>query len=116
MKAHLTSVRIAPKKANLIAAMIRGKTLHEAQELLRCTNKRAARILEKLLRSAQANAEHNEKQSSSMLVVRTVIVNQGSAYVRSVPRARGRARPIRKFLSHISVMLGVREDDTTFPS
>ncbi|PIP65672.1 50S ribosomal protein L22 [Candidatus Peregrinibacteria bacterium CG10_big_fil_rev_8_21_14_0_10_49_16] len=110
MKAHLKSVRIAPKKANLVAKIVRGMPVRDAQEVLRITNKKAARILEKLLRSAQANAEHNDKQSASALEIREIVVNEGGAYRRGVPRARGRVRPIRKRLSHITLLLGVREE------
>ena len=113
MKAYLHAVRIAPKKANLIAKMIRGMTAADAMHVLEHTNKKAARILEQLLRSAMANASHNDKQDAQTLVVRSLIVNQGEAYHRGVPMARGRVRPMRKFLSHIELTLGLAdmEDD-----
>jgi large subunit ribosomal protein L22 len=111
MKASLHSVRIAPKKANLIAKMIRGMTTADAMHVLERTNKKAARLLEELLRSAMANASHNEKQDAQTLVIRTIIVNQGTAYHRGVPMARGRVRPMRKFLSHIDMELGLPEDE-----
>ena len=109
MKASLRSVRIAPKKANLVAAMIRGLTVTEAQSSLQRTNKKAARILEALLESAVANAKHNEKQSVDTLVVKSLVVNKAQAYHRGVPMARGRVRPMRKFLSHISLALGIAD-------
>ncbi|MBM3227352.1 50S ribosomal protein L22 [Candidatus Peribacteria bacterium] len=111
MKAFLHSVRIAPKKANLIAKMIRGMTAADAMHVLTRTNKKAARILEDLLRSAMANASHNDKQDAQTLVVRTIVVNQGQAYHRGVPMARGRVRPMRKFLSHIELVLGLPDDE-----
>ncbi len=111
MKASLNSARIAPKKANLIAKMIRGMTTADAMHILERTNKKAARLLEELLRSAMANASHNEKQDAQTLVIRTIIVNQGTAYHRGVPMARGRVRPMRKFLSHIDMELGLAEDE-----
>ena len=107
MKATVFSVRIAPKKANIIAKMVRGLPLLEAVALLERVHKKAARIMETLLRSALANAEHNERQDPGKLVIRTVIVNQGSSHRRGVPMARGRVRPIRKFMSHIEVVLGI---------
>jgi len=110
MHAFLRSVRIAPKKANLSASMIRGLPAQEALAALQRTPKKGARILEKLLQSAVANAEHNDNQRSENLLVKTVVVNQGQAYRRGVPMARGRVRPIRKFLSHISITLGVLDD------
>ncbi|MDP7247593.1 MAG: 50S ribosomal protein L22 [Candidatus Peribacteraceae bacterium] len=109
MKAHLKSTRIAPKKANLIAKMIRGKSVPEALEVLESTNKNAARILERLLRSAMANAQNNDNQNPDELVIKSLIVNQAQAYHRGIPMARGRVRSIRKFLSHISLTLGVAD-------
>jgi large subunit ribosomal protein L22 len=110
MKAYLHSVRIAPKKANLIARMVRGLSVPVAMEQLRRTNKKAARIMETLLRSAIANASHNDKQDAQTMVVKTVVVNQGTAYHRGMPKARGQMRPYRKFLSHITLTLGLPGD------
>ena len=111
MKAYLHSVRIAPKKANLICKMIRGLTAADAMHILERTNKKAARLLEELLRSAMANASHNDKQDAQTLVIRSLIVNQGTAYHRGVPMARGRVRPMLKFMSHIELILGLPEDE-----
>ncbi len=110
MKAYAQSLRIAPKKANLIAQMVRGLPVPEAMESLRRTNKKGARMVELLLRSAIANASHNDKQDAQMMVVKTLIVNQGQAYRRGMPMARGRTRPFRKFLSHITLELGFPEE------
>ncbi|MDD5469641.1 MAG: 50S ribosomal protein L22 [Candidatus Peribacteraceae bacterium] len=107
MKAFLRSVRIAPKKANLVAGMVRNCTVEEALHSLKRTNKKAARIIERLIQSAVANAEHNEKQQSEHLVIESIVVNKAQAYHRGVPMARGRVRPIRKFMSHIEVTLGL---------
>ena len=107
MKAFLRSVRITPKKANLVAGMVRGCTVSEALESLRRTNKKAARILEKVIASAAANAQHNEKQKTEELVIQSIVVNKAQAYNRGVPMARGRVRPIRKFMSHIEVTLSL---------
>jgi len=109
MKASLRSVRIAPKKASLVAKMIRGLKLQDAFLLLERTNKKAARLLEDLLKSAQANAKNNENQDSEHLVIRSLIVNKAQAYHRGIPMARGRMRRIRKFMSHVTVVLGVAE-------
>jgi large subunit ribosomal protein L22 len=108
MKASLRSVRIAPKKANIVAKMVRGKPVMEAIDLLERTHKKGARLIEELLKSAVANALHNDRQSASSLVVRTIVVNQGMGYRRGVPMARGRTRPMTKFMSHIDVTLGIR--------
>ena len=115
MKAHLRSVRIAPKKANLVAKLVRGMTVAKAIDALKHTNKKGARLIEQLLQSAVANAMHNDKQDSSVLVIKTIVVNQGTAYRRAIPKARGSVRPIRKFLSHISVTLGIAEEKKELP-
>lgn len=107
MKASLRSVRIAPKKAQLVAKMVRGMPVLTAIASLERTNKKAARILEDLLRSAVANAQSNEKQSPDVLTVESLVVNKAQSLRRGVPMARGRIRPMRKFLSHIHVTLGI---------
>jgi large subunit ribosomal protein L22 len=113
MKASLRSYRIAPKKANLVAKMIRGMTVDDALSTLERTNKKAARVLKALVESAIANAQHNENQNPENLVIKSLIVNQAQAYHRGVPMARGRVRPMRKFLSHIELTLGVASEETT---
>lgn len=109
MKAYLRSARIAPKKANLIAMMVRGMRVDEALTSLSRTHKKGARLVEDLLKSAVANAEHNDKQHRSHLMIKSIVVNQGTSYSRGVPMARGRMRPMKKFLSHISLTLGIAE-------
>mgnify|MGYP004004163375 FL=1 len=113
MNASLKAIRIAPKKAQLVAKMIRGKSVPDAMYTLERTNKKAARLLEGLLRSAMANASHNEKQDPQMMMVKTLIVNKAQCYHRGVPMARGRVRPMRKFLSHIERPLGVSQQNTS---
>lgn len=115
MKAYLYSARIAPKKANLIATLVRGLTVEEALTQLEKTNKKGARFMEKLIASAAANAVHNDKQVRSQLVIREVVVNQGMGLRRGVPMARGRIRPMRKFMSHIEVTLGLMTDEKKKP-
>lgn len=116
MKASVRSVRIAPKKANLIARLVRGLTVPDAIEQLRRTHKKGARIVEKLLQSAVANTSHNLKQDPQTMIVKTIVVNQGTAYHRGVPMARGRVRPMRKFLSHIEIELGFVPSVPSVPS
>ncbi|MCA9370475.1 MAG: 50S ribosomal protein L22 [Candidatus Peregrinibacteria bacterium] len=110
MKATLRSVRIAPKKAQLVAKLIRGKSVPDAVSILEHTNKKAARLLEELLRSAMANASHNIKQDPQLMIVKELTVNKAQAYHRGVPMARGRVRPMRKFLSHIELSLGFEDE------
>lgn len=89
-----------------MAKMVRGMTVPDATELLRNTTKKSARLFEAVLRSAVANAEHNFKQNAQSMILKTVVVNQGTAYRRGTPMARGRVRPLRKFLCHIAITLG----------
>ncbi len=110
MYAMHRSCRLAPKKANLMAKMVRGMAVPDAITLLSKTHKKSARMLEAVLKSAMANASHNLKQDPQLLIVKTVVVNQGQAYRRGVPMARGRVRPIKKFLCHIEVQLGLKDD------
>ncbi|PIR50309.1 50S ribosomal protein L22 [Candidatus Peregrinibacteria bacterium CG10_big_fil_rev_8_21_14_0_10_54_7] len=116
MKASLRSVRIAPQKVNLIAKMVRGKPVPEAIAALERTNKKAARLLEGLVRSAMANAGHNDKQKPEEMIVKSLIVNKAQAYYRGVPMARGRQRIFRKFLSHVTLQLGYPEQEGEKPA
>ena len=107
MRAHLRQVRISPKKANLVASLVRGMTVAEALSTLENLPKKGAIFLHGLISSAVANAENTAKQSADGLFVKTLIVNKGPAFKRSTPMARGRSRPIDKWTSHITVELGV---------
>lgn len=105
MKAHLRRTRISPKKANIVAGLIRGKSAEEALELLKFTPKKAAKTLSKVLASAMANAEQNDSKNRSDLMIKSVIVNKGPFYKRFLPSARGRALPLSKPTSHITIEL-----------
>lgn len=104
-KAHARFVRIAPRKAQLVADLIRGKQVGEAIAILRHTPKAASPILEKLLNSAIANAEHNNQADVNKLVVSQVYANQGPTMKRFRPRAQGRASRINKRTSHITLVV-----------
>jgi len=104
-KAHARHVRIAPRKAQLVADLIRGKQVGEAIAILRHTPKAASPILEKLLNSAIANAEHNNQADVNKLVVSQVYANQGPTMKRFRPRAQGRASRINKRTSHITLVV-----------
>ena len=93
--------------------MVRGMPVGEAMDTLAHTHKKGARMVEQLIKSAVANAEHNDKQDGSTLMVKTIVVNQSLGYRRGVPMARGRMRPMTKFLSHISLTLGVAGEEMT---
>ena len=105
MRATAKYVRIAPRKARLVADEIRGKSYPEAVSLLAFTNKRAAGILGDVLKSAAANAEHNMDADPEELRVRTIKVDEGPTIKRYRPRAMGRATMIRKRTSPITVEL-----------
>ncbi|AFC33647.1 50S ribosomal protein L22 [Paenibacillus mucilaginosus] len=104
-KAIARYVRIAPRKAQLVVDLIRGKQVGEAIAILRHTPKSASPIVEKLLNSAIANAEHNYSLDVNNLVVTTATVDQGPTLKRFRPRAMGRASRINKRTSHITLVV-----------
>jgi len=104
VKAKLRFTRIAPRKARLVADLIRGKKSEEALNILTFTPKAAARIIVKLLKSAVANATQ-KKIDVDRLYVKTIMVDQGPTMKRFMPRALGRATTIRKRTSHITIVL-----------
>ncbi len=105
MKAVAKFVRVAPRKARLVADEIRGKSYLEARSVLAFTNKRAAGIVGEVLKSAAANAEHNSEADPDELRVKAVKIDEGPTIKRYRPRAMGRATMIRKRTSHITVEL-----------
>jgi large subunit ribosomal protein L22 len=107
VKAKLRFTRIAPRKARLVADLIRGKKSEEALNILTFTPKAAARIIVKLLKSAVANATQ-KKIDVDRLYVKTIMVDQGPTMKRFMPRALGRATTIRKRTSHITIVLDER--------
>ncbi|MED4600356.1 50S ribosomal protein L22 [Paenibacillus validus] len=104
-KAIARYVRIAPRKAQLVVDLIRGKQVGEAIAILRHTPKSASPIIEKLLNSAVANAEHNYSLDPNSLVISQVFVDQGPTLKRFRPRAMGRASRINKRTSHITLVV-----------
>lgn len=104
-KAHANNVRIAPRKVKLVIDLIRGKQVGEAIAILRHTPKAASPVVEKLLNSAIANAEHNYQMDVNKLVVEQVYANEGPTMKRFRPRAMGRASRINKRTSHITIVV-----------
>jgi large subunit ribosomal protein L22 len=98
-------LRIAPNKARLVADLIRGKRVAEALTVLRFTPKKAARFINKTLQSALASAENTKKMDIDSLIVKTIYVDKGPVLKRWQPRAMGRATPILKRTSHVTVVL-----------
>ena len=108
-KAIVRYVRITPRKANQILELIRGKDVEAAVTILHFTPKNGARIAEKLLKSAVANAVNREgKVRVSELVVRSAVVGAGPTMKRFLPRAQGRATPLLKRTSHLTITVGTR--------
>ena len=105
MRAVAKYVRIAPRKARLVADEIRGKSYPEARSLLQFTNKRAAKVVGDVLNSAAANAEYNLDADTDELRIKTITVDEGPTIKRYRARAMGRATMIRKRTSHITVEL-----------
>lgn len=98
-------VRISPRKVKIVLDLIRGKSVAQAQAILKFTPKAACPVVEKLLNSAVANAENNQDLSRDTLFVAECFVGQGPTLKRFRPRAHGRANRILKRTSHITVVL-----------
>ncbi len=105
MKAVARFVRCSPQKAREISKLIKGKGVNEALSILRFSPKRTSSIVEKVVKSAMANASHLSKVDVDNLLVDRVWVNQGPTLKRWIPRAMGRPTRILKRMSHITVVL-----------
>ncbi len=108
-------VRQSPRKMRLVMDEIRGKDVNEAYALLKFSKKRAAQQIEKVLRSAVANAEQeamrtNEAFDVDRLYVAYAVVNDGPTLWRYRAAALGRAAPIRKRVSHVEVRVAMKEE------
>jgi large subunit ribosomal protein L22 len=109
-KAVLRLARIAPRKARLVADLIRGRGVGDALEVLSFTEKKSAELVKKLIESAVANVEYEAKRGEKeldvdSLIVQTIFVDQGPSLRRFRPRARGSATKILKKTSHITVVV-----------
>ena len=98
-------VRIAPRKARLVIDLIRGKSVIEADKILKNINKEAARMSRKVLVSAVANAENNMGLKKESLYVKEAIVNEGQTMKRMKFGSRGHVDPIKKRTSHIKIVV-----------
>jgi large subunit ribosomal protein L22 len=105
VKAKLKFGRVAPRKARLVADLVRGKGAEEALNILTFTRKAAARTVIKLLKSAIANATQKKTVDIDRLIIKKITVDQGPTMKRFQPRALGRATMIRKRTSHILIVL-----------
>ena len=104
-KATLRYLRIAPRKVRLVANLIKGKKVSEAQTLLQFVSNSAVESFQKLIQSALASASHNFQIDQSNVYIAKITVNEGPKLKRFRPRARGRAYPIQKKTSHITIVL-----------
>jgi large subunit ribosomal protein L22 len=104
-KAVTRYVRISPRKARLVTELIKGKPVEEALTILRFVPKKAARLVDKTLRSALANAEQNPNIDIDTLYIKRIFVDGGPTMKRWRARAMGRATKIIKRSSHITVIL-----------
>ena len=108
-KAILRTARIAPRKVQIVLDLIRGKDYELAMAIVKNTPKAASEYLEKLLKSAAANAENNHNMDKNNLYVSECYVCPGPIMKRIMPRAQGRAYRILKRTSHITVVLKEKE-------
>jgi large subunit ribosomal protein L22 len=110
VRATAKFVRVSPRKARLVADLVRGKSVPEARAILAFATRDAAVPVRKVLESAAANADHNHGMRSDELVLAHVTVDPGPTIKRYRPRAMGRATPIMKRTSHITI--GLAESPT----
>ena len=108
-RATLKSARISARKVKIVIDLIRGKDVAEALAILKYTPKAASPVVEKLVKSAMANAENNHNMEADKLYVAEVYANQGTTMKRIRAATQGRANRIRKRTSHITVVLKERE-------
>jgi len=101
--ARLRGARISAQKARLVADQIRGRQVEEALQMLQFSTRKGAAIIHKLLNSAIANAEHNQRADIDELRVATIHVDEGRTLRRIRPRAKGRADRILKRSCHITI-------------
>ena len=108
-RAQAKMVRISSRKVKIVIDLIRGKDVGEAFAILRLTPRAASPIVEKILKSAVANAEHNYNMDVEKLYVKEVFVGEGPTLKRFRPRAQGRATQILKRTSHTTVVVAEKE-------
>lgn len=110
-KAEAKWVRISPRKVKRVIGAVKGKAAAEALSLLKFMPQKGARILEKVIKSAVANAKNNYKMKEENLYISQIYVTQGLSFVRYKPRARGRMDTIKKRTSHVRVCVSSRSEE-----
>jgi large subunit ribosomal protein L22 len=101
---------MAPRKVRQVADLVRGKGVNDALAILRFAPQGGARPISKVVRSAQANAEHNHNLNTDELYIKTICVDEGPILKRYSARARGRADVKRRRTCHITVVVADREE------
>ncbi|HZV72430.1 MAG TPA: 50S ribosomal protein L22 [Conexibacter sp.] len=109
VRAQAKYVRSSARKARLVCDHIRGKSVEEARAILAFTPRAVARDWSKVLESAVANAEHNHELDGEDLLIKAAHADEGPTLKRFRPRAMGRATPIRKRTSHLTILLAPKE-------
>ncbi len=109
-KAVAKYIRISPRKSRLVIDLIRGKKVNQAEAILKFTPNRPAESIIKVLQSAVANAENNLNLSKDELIVTKAFIDEGPRLKRFKPRAHGRADKMVHRTSHITVVVGTREE------
>ena len=104
-RAELKYARISARKVKIVADLVRGKNVDEALAIVKFTPKASSEVIEKLLKSAIANAENNHGMSHEKLYISEIYANQGPTLKRIRPAAKGSAVRIRKRTSHITIVL-----------
>ncbi len=110
VKASARYIRMSPRKVRLLTALVRGKTIQAALDQLKFAGKHAAVPVSKVIASAVANAVHNFDLNETNLFIKEISVDGGPVLKRWLPRAHGRATPLKKRMSHINVTLGELKD------
>jgi len=110
IKANVKHLRTSARKARLVVDLVRGMQVEKALDQLKFVNKRITKSVAKLINSAIANAENTYELSRNNLFIKEIRVDEGATLKRWMPRAHGRATPIRKRTSHIKLVLGEIKD------
>ena len=105
IKAKARYIRMSPRKIRLVVNLIKNLPINQALDQLKFIDKKAAKPVEKLLKSAIANAAHNFNLEQNNLIIKKFTVDEGPTLHRFMPRAHGRATPIRKKDSHLNLIL-----------
>jgi large subunit ribosomal protein L22 len=105
VQAIAKGVRMSPRKVAVVAALVRGRTVEDALTILEHTPRRSALPVEKAIKSARANADHNHDYKPATLVIKEISVSPGPRLKRYRPAAHGRALPFQRRTSHIRVVV-----------